>query len=67
MYQMQTENRQPNPPTDGRVKRQLTTPEDLPNQSYNLKEVQVILGQDCYDIHYLFDSRSQKTKLHDGQ
>ena len=24
---------------------------NLPNQSYNLNEVQVILGQDCYDIH----------------
>ena len=23
----------------------------LPSQSYNLNEVQVILGQDCYDIH----------------
>ena len=25
---------------------------NLPNQSYNLNEVQVILGQDCYDIHH---------------
>ena len=24
----------------------------LPNQSYNLNEVQVILGQDCYEIHH---------------
>ena len=26
---------------------------NLPNQNYNLNEVQVILGQDCYDIHTL--------------
>ena len=25
---------------------------NLPNQSYNLNEVQVVLGQDCYDIHH---------------
>ena len=25
---------------------------NLPNQSHNLNEVQVILGQDCYDIHH---------------
>ena len=25
---------------------------NLPNQSYNLNDVQVILGQDCYDIHH---------------
>ena len=25
---------------------------NLPNESYNLNEVQVILGQDCYDIHH---------------
>ena len=25
---------------------------NLPNQSYNLNEVQKILGQECYDIHH---------------
>ena len=28
---------------------------NLPNQSYNLNEVRVILGQDCYDIHHPFE------------
>ena len=27
----------------------------LSSQSYNLNEVQVILGQDCYDIHHLLE------------
>ena len=27
----------------------------LPNQNYNLNEFQVILGQDCYDIHHSFE------------
>ena len=28
---------------------------NLPNQSYNLNDVQVILGQDCYDNHHPFE------------
>ena len=36
---------------------------NLPSQSYNLKEVQVILGQDCYDIHHPleFEKSDDKT------
>ena len=25
---------------------------NLPDRSYNLRHVQVILGQDCYDVHH---------------
>ena len=28
---------------------------NLPNQSYNLYDVQVILEQDCYDIHHPYE------------
>ena len=31
---------------------------NLPNQSYNLNEVHVILGQDCYDIHQSFEFKN---------
>ena len=40
---------------------------NLPNQGYNLNDVQVILGQDCYDIHHPFELKKSKTKLHPGQ
>ena len=36
---------------------------NLPNQNYNLNEFQVILGQDCYDIHHPFDFRKSKDKI----
>ena len=35
---------------------------NLPNQSYNLNEVQVILGQDCYDIHHPFKFKKSENK-----
>ena len=34
----------------------------LPNQSYNLNDVQVIFGQDCYDIHHPFEFKKSKDK-----
>ena len=34
----------------------------LPDQSYNLKDVQVILGQDCYDIHHPFEFKRSEDK-----
>ena len=40
---------------------------NLPNQNYNLNEVQLIHGQDYYDIHHPFEFKSRKTKLHHGQ
>ena len=35
---------------------------NLPNHSYNLNEVQVIHGQDCYDIHHLFEFKKSEDK-----
>ena len=35
---------------------------NLPNQNYNLNEVQVILGQDCYDIHHPFEFKKLEDK-----
>ena len=35
---------------------------NLPNQSYNLSDVQVILGQDCYDIHHPFEFKKSEDK-----
>ena len=35
---------------------------NLPDQSYNLKDVQVILGQDCYDIHRPFEIKTSEDK-----
>ena len=35
---------------------------NLPNQSYNLNKVQVILGQDCYDIHHPFEFKKSEDK-----
>ena len=35
---------------------------NLPNQSYNLNEVQVILGQDCYDIHHPLEFKRSDDK-----
>ena len=35
---------------------------NLPNQNYNLNEVQVILGQDCYDIHHPFEFKRSEDK-----
>ena len=40
---------------------------NLPNQSYNLNDVQVILGQGCYDIHRHFEFRKSEDKLHHWQ
>ena len=34
----------------------------LPSQSYNLNDVQLILGQDCYDIHRPFESKKSEDK-----
>ena len=34
----------------------------LPNRSYNLNDVQVILGQDCYDIHHPFEYMKSEDK-----
>ena len=34
----------------------------LLNQSYNLNEVQVILGQDCYDIHHPLEFKKSDDK-----
>ena len=33
---------------------------NLINQSYNLNDVQVILGQNCYDIHHLFEFKKSE-------
>ena len=35
---------------------------NLPNQSYNLNDVQVILGQDCYNIHHPFEFSKSEDK-----
>ena len=35
---------------------------NLPNQSYNLNDVQVILGQDRYDIHHPFEFKKSEDK-----
>ena len=35
---------------------------NLPNQNYNLNEVQVILVQDCYDIHHPFEFKMSEDK-----
>ena len=35
---------------------------NLPNHSYNLNDVQVILGQDCYDIHHPFEFKKSDDK-----
>ena len=35
---------------------------NLPGQSYNLNDVQVILGQDCYDIHRPFEFKKSEDK-----
>ena len=35
---------------------------NLPNQSYNLNHVQVIPGQDCYDIHHPFEFKKSRDK-----
>ena len=35
---------------------------NLANQTYYLKEVQVILGQDCYDIHHQFKFKKSDDK-----
>ena len=41
-------------------------PRNLPNQSYNLNAVQVILGKDdhhpCYDIHHPFEFKKSESK-----
>ena len=35
---------------------------NLPNQSYNLNDVQVILRQDCFDIHHPFEFKKSEDK-----
>ena len=35
---------------------------NLPSQNYNLNEVQVILGHDCYDIHHPFEFKRSEDK-----
>ena len=35
---------------------------NLPNQNYNLNNVQVILGQDCYDIHHPFEFKKSEDR-----
>ena len=35
---------------------------NLPDQSYNLNDVQVILGQDCYEIHHPFEFKKSEDK-----
>ena len=35
---------------------------NLPNQTYNINEFQVILGQDGYDIHHPFKCRKSEDK-----
>ena len=35
---------------------------NLPNQNYNLIEVQVTLGQDCYDNHHPFEFKKSEDK-----
>ena len=35
---------------------------NLPNQNYNLNEVQLILGQDCYDSHHPFEFKKSEDK-----
>ena len=34
----------------------------LPNQSYNLNEIQIIVGHDCYDIHQLIEFEKSDAK-----
>ena len=35
---------------------------NLPNQTYNVNEAKVILGQDCYDIHHAFEFKKSEDK-----
>ena len=35
---------------------------NLTNQNYNLNDVQVILGQDCYDIHHPFEFKKSEDR-----
>ena len=35
---------------------------NLPNKTYNLNEVKVILGQDCNDIHHSFEFKKSEVK-----
>ena len=35
---------------------------NMPSQSYNLNDVQVILGQDCYNIHHPFEFKKSEDK-----
>ena len=35
---------------------------NLPNQSYNLNEIQIILAQDCYDIHHPLEFKKSTDK-----
>ena len=35
---------------------------NLPNLAYNLNDVQVIFGQDCYDIHHPFEFKKSEDK-----
>ena len=35
---------------------------NLLNQNCNLNEIQLILGQDCYDVHHLFEFKTSKDK-----
>ena len=45
-----------------RLKKRYPHLENLPNQSYNLNEVQVVLGQDCYDIHKPLEIKKSEDK-----
>ena len=35
---------------------------NLPNQSYNVNDIQGILGQDCYDTHHTFEFKKLEDK-----
>ena len=35
----------------------------LPNQNYNLNEIQVILEQNCYDAHHAFEFKKSEEKV----
>ena len=35
---------------------------NLPNQNYNLNDVQLILGQDCYDIYHPFEFKKSEDR-----
>ena len=35
---------------------------NLPNQSYNLNDIQLILGQNCYNIHHPFEFKKSEDK-----